>query len=175
MLSGQRFGAADPAELKSNRIVTLKLTATGEGVAVNIVRQSGKFAMLGFAALVLGSCVVEEGPRPLPSGSPGLDRPQACTMEYMPVCAQRGNQRQTFGNSCSARAEGFRVVHNGECRGGERPTPPPPQQRACTREFAPVCGQRGGRLQTFSNACEAGRADFRIVHRGQCEGLPRRR
>lgn len=146
---------------------------------MTIFQKAGKFAVFGIAALVLGSCAVavEEGPRPLPP-RPGPGGPQACTMEYMPVCAERGNQRQTFGNSCSARAQGFRVVHNGECRGGWRPPPPPqrpPQQRACTREFMPVCGQRGGRMQTFPNACEADRASFRVVHRGQCEGPPRRR
>jgi len=104
-------------------------------------------------------------------------------MEHAPVCGERRDRRQTFSNSCMARAEGFRVVHNGECRSsGWRPTPPPqtrpgtrPDQRACTREFRPVCGQRGNRMQTFPNACEADRANFRVTSRGQCEQQSRRR
>lgn len=39
---------------------------------------------------------------------------------------------------------------------------------ACTREFVPVCGRRGGQTQTFPNACEAGRAGFQIVKPGRC-------
>ncbi len=33
----------------------------------------------------------------------------------------------------------------------------------CTMEYAPVCGQRGGRVQTFANACQA-RAAFLFDH-----------
>lgn len=46
------------------------------------------------------------------------DRPQACTMEYMPVCGRVGGSLQTFGNSCTARAAGAEIVGRGECRGG---------------------------------------------------------
>lgn len=46
---------------------------------------------------------------------------QACTLEYRPVCGERRGLSRTFGNACSAEAEGFRVVHPGECRGGGRP------------------------------------------------------
>src|SRR5690554_4873403 len=91
--------------------------------AVSINLKAGKFLLVGFAAFVLGSCavVVDEGPRPLPPKPGG---PQMCTMEHAPVCAQRGDRRQTFSNSCMARAQGFSVVHNGECRSsGWRPTP----------------------------------------------------
>ena len=150
---------------------------------MSIVLKAGRFVSLGVAAFVLGSCTVavDEGPRPLPP-RPGAG-PQMCTMEHAPVCGERRDRRQTFSNSCMARAEGFRVVHNGECRSsGWRPTPPPqtrpgtrPDQRACTREFRPVCGQRGNRMQTFPNACEADRANFRVISRGQCEQQSRRR
>lgn len=40
---------------------------------------------------------------------------RVCTMEYNPVCAQSGRDRKTFGNACSADAEGYRVVSRGEC------------------------------------------------------------
>ena len=137
---------------------------------MRITQAVGKFALLGLGLFVLGSCavVVDEGPRQRPP-RPGV--PQACTMDYNPVCAERGGRQQTFGNSCSANAQGFRVVHGGECRSQWRPPVPPrpqPAQQACTREYRPVCGQRGNVLQTFPNACEAESANFRIAHPGQC-------
>ena len=38
-----------------------------------------------------------------------------CTMDYRPVCGQRGNGRKTFGNACSADAAGYRIIGPGEC------------------------------------------------------------
>nr|WP_240545204.1 Kazal-type serine protease inhibitor domain-containing protein [Sinorhizobium fredii] len=90
--------------------------------------------------------------------------PQMCTMEFAPVCGERGNRLRTFPNACNARADGFRVLHRGECRPNVRP----PVEQACTREYAPVCGERGRLRRTFPNACEAGAAGFRIVRRGEC-------
>ena len=89
-----------------------------------------------------------------------------CTQQYDPVCAERRGDRQTFGNACMARAEGYRIVSRGECRPG-RPDRPP-RERACTREYAPVCARRGGDVRTFGNSCEAEAARYRIVRRGQC-------
>jgi hypothetical protein len=51
-----------------------------------------------------------------------------------------------------------------------RPPPPPPGPQFCTREYAPVCGQRGPSLRTFPNSCEANRVGYRIVSRGECRG-----
>ncbi len=42
-------------------------------------------------------------------------------------------------------------------------------RRACTREYNPVCAQRGRDRQTFSNACVARSQGYRIRHRGECE------
>lgn len=114
-----------------------------------------------FAALVfLSSCVVVEEPRPVRPGPGG----GFCTREYQPVCAGRGNERQTFSNACMADRSGFRVIHRGECRRGGSSQPP----RACTLEFQPVCGQRGNTRRTFSNACTADASGFRVLHRGEC-------
>ncbi len=119
-------------------------------------------ALLPMALGFLSACtVVVDEPRPRPIASSG---PQICTMEYAPVCGQRGNRLRTFPNACHARADGFRVVHRGECR----PDFLPPPQEACTREFAPVCGERRGRRQTFANACIARSEGFRVVARGEC-------
>ncbi len=124
-----------------------------------------KFARAGgaslLAALVLSSCtvVVDDGPRPLPP-RPG---PVMCTQEYDPVCARDGGDVRTFGNACSARAEGYRIISRGECRRAEAP---PPQ--FCTREYAPVCARRRGETRTFGNACEADSAGYRIIYDGRC-------
>lgn len=119
--------------------------------------------------VLLASCtvVVDEGPRPLPP-HPG---PQFCTREYDPVCATRGNERQTFANGCMAQASGYRIIRGGECKGdgwngggwngGGN-------QRLCTREYRPVCARRGPVLRSFPNACEADSAGFRVVDRGPC-------
>lgn len=66
--------------------------------------------------LVLSACsvAVDEGRPHHPPVRP--NQPQMCTMEYAPVCGVRNNRERTFGNSCQARAEGYRIVNNGECR-----------------------------------------------------------
>lgn len=126
-----------------------------------------RFAALMTLGLLTACTVVvdEPGGRPYPRPEPS--RPQMCTMEYNPVCGERGNNRRTFGNACQARAEGFRITGRGECRperpgfGGDRP-------QVCTREYAPVCARQGRREQTFSNGCMAEAQGFRVIGRGEC-------
>lgn len=146
------------------------------------------------ALMVLSACsvAVDEGGSHRPPVRPS--QPQMCTMEYMPVCGVRNNQQRTFGNSCQARAEGYRIVNNGECR-PEQTRPPQWQQpnrpgqphngwsgntggnwnngrnrpqTACTRQFAPVCATNRGRTQTFSNSCVARNAGFNVMRNGSC-------
>ena len=52
---------------------------------------------------------------------------------------------------------------------GPRPGPGP---IICTGDYAPVCAQRGDARRTFSNACQADSANWRIVHAGQCRIAP---
>lgn len=126
-------------------------------------------AITAVAGTILAACVVvEEGPsgpgmRPPPGPPPGQG--SICTREYAPVCAERRGDRQTFGNSCVARSEGFRVVHPGECRAEQRPW-----ERACTREYRPVCAERRGDRQSFNNPCEAESNGYRIIRDGECRG-----
>lgn len=55
----------------------------------------------------------------------GNAEPIACTMEYAPVCAEKqvvcitapcNPVQQTYGNKCSAKADGAKVLYEGECR-----------------------------------------------------------
>lgn len=48
------------------------------------------------------------------------------------------------------------------------PVRPGPGPGFCTREFRPVCAGRFGEQRTFTNACLADRAGWRIIHRGEC-------
>lgn len=90
-------------------------------------------------------------------------RPQACSSVHAPVCGRRGGRLRTFGNACMARAQGFQIVRNGECRMSR-----PKRPAACTLQYAPVCAIRGGRSRTFSNQCLARADGFRRVHAGRC-------
>jgi len=132
-----------------------------------LCRMAGRIAILLAAGAALAACSVEVdegggGYRPRP-------RPQACTMEYLPVCGARGHDQQTFANACEARSSGYRVVGRGECRGGGRPDPYPGEGRACTREYAPVCGANGRDRQTFANACEARKSGYDVIGNGECQ------
>ncbi len=73
----------------------------------------------GFNIVSRGECRGGQRPRPPISGERPRP-PMACTQEYRPVCAQRGGNTRTFGNECSARAEGYRVIQGGECGGRGR-------------------------------------------------------
>ncbi|WP_426236087.1 Kazal-type serine protease inhibitor domain-containing protein [Pararhizobium sp. DWP1-1-3] len=118
---------------------------------------------------VLSACTVvvdEPGGRPYPRPEPS--NPQMCTMQYDPVCGERGNNRRTFGNACQARAEGYRISGRGECR-PQRPDFGDDRPQVCTREYAPVCARQGRREQTFSNGCMAEAEGFRVIGRGECE------
>ena len=142
-----------------------------------------KATVASLLSLMLASCVVvEDGPGPGPR--PPRPGPQFCTREYDPVCARRGGDRQTFANSCMAEAAGYRIIRGGECRGGGGDGGwnggggngggggwnggGGGNEQFCTREYRPVCGQRGGALRTFPNACEADSAGFRVVDQGAC-------
>jgi hypothetical protein len=50
----------------------------------------------------------------------------------------------------------------------DEPRPGPRPGGICTREYDPVCARRGDQQRTFSNACLADGADWRVVHRGEC-------
>lgn len=132
--------------------------------ASRFARRAGFLPLLAVVAVAC-TVVVDEGPGPRPP-RPGPG-PQFCTREYDPVCARRGGERQTFANACMAEAAGYRIIRGGTCR-AEGGWDDEGGQQFCTREYRPVCGQHGGQLRTFPNACEADSAGFRVVDRGPC-------
>lgn len=44
----------------------------------------------------------------------------------------------------------------------------PGRPQICTMEHRPVCARSDGRLRSFSNACMARAAGYRVVHPGAC-------
>ena len=165
----------------------IRVGESREEVLMRIRSFVGAATGLAGAIFILAGCVVvEEGPsyRPGPPPRPG---PVACTREYQPVCGERRGERQTFPNACTARADGYRISHQGACRssggsggnlgpigggsggGWNRPDRDRPRQpQACTREYAPVCARNGRETRTFPNACEARSADYRVINSGRC-------
>lgn len=121
-----------------------------------LILRAGAFAGL---ALALLSCVPTEPPRPGPGPGPDVGY---CTREYVPVCARRGQNYQTFNNSCLAEEAGFRIVNAGECRAG------PPE--SCPKEYNPVCASRGNDTKTFASSCRAEESGYRVIYPGQCTG-----
>jgi hypothetical protein len=55
-----------------------------------------------------------------------------------------------------------------DAQGGSTFTQPQGSRTVCTQQYDPVCAVRGGSRRTFGNACEAGRAGYRIVYGGEC-------
>jgi len=46
----------------------------------------------------------------------------------------------------------------------------PGQSAACTMNYAPVCGGKGHKRKTFSNACMAQADGYSVVKEGPCIG-----
>lgn len=65
------------------------------------------------------------------SGYTYAAEPTMCTMQYDPVCAVKDGVERTYGNSCTAGADGAVVLYTGECRAQETYVPP----KNCTAWF----------------------------------------
>ncbi len=69
----------------------------------------------------------------------------ACTAQYAPVCALKGNQYVTYSNACMAQCDGIDYI-NGACDGSQSSV----NGQSCNVNSGQVCGQ----IQIKCNAGE---------------------
>lgn len=85
-------------------------------------------------------------------------RPQACTLEYLPVCGIRSSgSLATYDNGCTACADaGVKAYVPGACGLPDMDACTEPRPQICTADYRPVCGRRDdGMLALYANACSA--------------------
>jgi hypothetical protein len=89
-----------------------------------------------------------------------------CTAQWAPVCALKDGAQKTYSNAGCAKADGAKVVREGQC--GD-PTPKPTKTPIfCIETYIPVCAVRDGVQKTYSNGCFARADDAKVVADGEC-------
>jgi hypothetical protein len=79
--------------------------------------------------------------------------------------------RKIFGLAVVAAVAGFVIGTAGssEAKGKKKMAAPEPTPIICTWLYEPVCAVKGGRRQTFSNACWAAKDGAKVVSQGACK------
>jgi hypothetical protein len=67
-------------------------------------------------AVVVVSAGVSEAKAKKKEAAPQAPPPVFCPMIYAPVCAVKGDIRQTYANACFARKDGAKIVSEGPCK-----------------------------------------------------------
>ncbi len=103
-----------------------------------------------------------------------------CTMIYDPVCASVKKDpncigesclmiKATYSSSCTARADGAKVVYQGECFEEKVDAP---EIKECAAIYNPVCGQlstKSKEEKTFSNMCHLENSSATFLRYGTCD------
>ena len=79
-------------------------------------KQIMKIETIGYAAIIAGVFLfIESGYPSLAAEKKGAAAPTICIELYQPVCGAKGNGTKTYSNACFAKADGAKVVSQGEC------------------------------------------------------------
>jgi Kazal-type serine protease inhibitor domain len=86
-----------------------------------------------------------------------------CPRIFLPVCGFKDGAKATYNNACLARQAHARILHRGECQGGQGPI--------CTFIFLPVCAldPQTRKPNTYPNLCVAENAGAQLIHNGACK------
>lgn len=89
---------------------------------------------------------------------------KACNEESNPVCGvKEGGELVSFENACEAEKDGVIVFTEGACE---------ETVSECPSVYMPVCAEKEGRKETYSNECLATLSGANTIYSGICDEMP---